>query len=454
MRQSTTAQVVRLFLVGALGIIVLAYAALYFITTTLLHQQYADEVTDGLNGARAIYDRGGVEALTRHIEERLAGTAGRDEIYLLQTRNGDILAGNLSAWPVYVAPDGRWRRIKLLRWPRVDPVDIGIRAVSLSDRYWLLVGLDLKTSSLLRKRLMEGLTAALVISALAGLFVSYSLSRLLLRRVNSITATVDEIMRGDLSRRVPVMTGEHDEFDRLALSLNRMLNRLSELMATMRSISDSVAHDSRSALMRMRARLGRLYENDQTDKHSRDAIAAILGEVDALLNSLSTLLQIARAEAGVGREQMSYFDLSALVRDIGELYQPVVEDGGMELVLDAHESLKVLGHRQLLAQAIVNLLENAMKYSPRGGRIMLRTLLGRDGPVISVSDQGPGIQADERERAMERFVQLEHDHTMSGAGLGLSLVASIARLHDATLVLSDNDPGLHAAIRFTRRGRR
>ena len=454
MRPSTAAQVVRLFLFGALGIIAIAYAGVYFIGTTLINQQYAAEVTDALDNLRTVYDRNGLDALARQIEERIASNAGRDEIYLLQTRGGSVLAGNIGTWPSHVAPDGQWRTTKLLRWPNVTPTEIGIRAISLSDRYWLLVGVDLKTSSLLRKRLQGALAAAMVISAIVGIFGSYWLSRLLLRRVDNITVTVDEIMRGDLSRRVPVTSGRSDEFDMLARALNRMFDRLNELMATMRSISDSVAHDSRSALMRMRARLARLYADDHADEQSREVVAAILGEVDALLNSLSTLLQIARAEAGVGREQMSYFDLSSLARDLGELYQPVVEDAGMTLTVEAHETLKVLGHRQLLAQAIVNLIENAMKFSPQGGRITLRTLLGREGPVISVSDQGPGIRLEERERAMERFVQLDNTHTMDGVGLGLSLVAPIARLHNATFELSDNDPGLRAAIRFIRHGRR
>ncbi len=451
---STTAnRFVRLFLWCSLGTIVIAYGVLYFITTPLLERQYAADVAVEIEEVQAAYASGGTSAVKDLIDRRVEESRRYEAVYLLQSATGLIVAGNLGTWPNHIDPDGRWHQVKLLRWPEINPVTIGFRAIALPNRQWVLVGRDLKTSSLFQRRITEALTVALIITTIIGIVGSYLLSRMLLQRVDMITNSVDDIMRDNLSRRFRI-SNESDEFDRLARALNGMLDRITELMTAMRTITDSVAHDFRSSLMRMKTRLAALGQEERTDPHARETISAIVGETDALLASLSALLEIARAEAGLAREQMTNFDLSALVNDLGELYQPVAEEQGYSLRIEAKEELRVRGHRQLLAQAVSNLLENALKYSPPGGEVLLKTSLGQAGPVVSVSDQGPGIEQEDRERAKERFVQIQNSHTMDGEGLGLSLVAAVARLHQADFALSDNDPGLRASIKFLTLGRR
>lgn len=452
---TTASRFVRIFLWGTFATIVIAYAILYFLTVPLLENRYAENVRHEVEEFQAEFQKSGIPGVKALMERRTSESRNYEAVYLLQSPTGRIVGGNLGLWPPSVSPDGKWHRVQLLRRTEVAPIPVGFRAVPLPDRSWILVGRDLKTSALFRKRVTEALAIALLVTAVVGLAGSYFLSRVLLQRVESITHGVEDIMRGDLSRRFG-RSAESDEFDRLGGALNSMLDRIEELMTSMRTITDSIAHDFRSSLMRMKTRLEGLSHKPEVDKTVKDTIGTVLAEADGLVTSLNALLEIARAEAGLSRDQMASVDLTALVRDLGELYHPVADDKGIDLKVEAGEELKVRGHRQLLAQAVSNLVENALKYSPKGSNVLLRTLLGPAGPVIIVSDQGPGIPAEDWDKAQERFVRLEtaHTHTVHGEGLGLSLVAAVAKLHGADFTLADNDPGLRASIKFLTLGRK
>lgn len=452
---TTASRFVRIFLWGTFATIVVAYAILYFLTVPLLENRYSENVANEVEEFQAEFHKAGIPGVKALMERRTKESRNYEAVYLLQSPTGLIVGGNLGLWPPSVDPDGKWHRVQLLRRTDVNPVQVGFRAVPLPDRSWLLIGRDLKTSALFRKRVTEALTIALLVTAVVGLAGSYFLSRVLLQRVEGITHGVEDIMRGDLSRRFE-RSAESDEFDRLGGALNGMLDRIEELMTSMRTITDSIAHDFRSSLMRMKTRLEALSSKPDVDKTVKDTIGTVLGEADSLVTSLNALLEIARAEAGLSRDQMSSVDLTALVRDLGELYHPVAEEKDIHLKVEAGEELKVRGHRQLLAQAVSNLVENALKYSPKNSEVLLKTLLGNAGPVIIVADQGPGIPTEEWEKAQERFVRLEnaHTHTVHGEGLGLSLVAAVAKLHGADFTLADNDPGLRASIKFLTLGRK
>ncbi|MDA5194757.1 sensor histidine kinase [Govanella unica] len=452
---TTASRFVRIFLWGTFATIVIAYAILYFLTVPLLENRYAEAAHHEVEEFQAEFMKNGIPGVKSLMERRANESRNNESVYLLQSPTGLIVSGNLGSWPPSIEADGKWHRIQLLRRSDVTPTPIGFRAVPLPDRSWLLVGRDLQTSALFRKRVTEALTIALLVTAIVGLAGSYFLSRVLLQRVESITHGVDDIMRGDLSRRFE-RSAESDEFDRLGGALNGMLDRIEELMTSMRTITDSIAHDFRSSLMRMKTRLEAMVDKPNVDQRVKDTVAVVLTEADNLVTSLNALLEIARAEAGLSRDQMASVDLSALVKDLGELYHPVAEEKGINLKIEVSEELKVRGHRQLLAQAVSNLVENALKYSPEGSDVLLRTLLGNAGPVIVVADQGPGIPSEDWDKAQERFVRLEtaHTHTVHGEGLGLSLVAAVAKLHSADFTLADNDPGLRASIKFLTLGRK
>jgi len=280
-----------------------------------------------------------------------------------------------------------------------------------------------------------------------GLIGGGLMSRNLLRRLDQINSTSREIMAGHLSRRLP-LSRAGDEFDTLARNLNRMLERIERLMKGMRQVTDSVAHDLRSPLNRLRNRLEGALKRLPPEGEESAEIDAAISETDRLMATFDSLLLIAEAEAGAARNSMSRVDLSALAHDVWELYAPVAEENGIELNMAEALPLEVRGNGNLLSQALANLVDNAIKYTPQGGRVTIAAEKNGQGTVLSVADNGPGIPIEDRPRAVERFVRLEASRHSPGTGLGLSLVAAVARLHDARLELSDNHPGLKASVIF------
>jgi signal transduction histidine kinase len=263
--------------------------------------------------------------------------------------------------------------------------------------------------------------------------------------VADVVETAEEIVQGDMARRVPVRGGG-DEFDRLAETLNRMLDRIEGLVGDLRMVTDGVAHDLRSPLTRLRAHLESSLEEGVDPGVARERIGRALAEAESVLRAFTALLEIARAEAGVGRDQFEAVDLGRLAADMVDLYTPSAAEKSIRLV-QRGEGAIVSGHPQLLANAIANLVENAIAHTPEGGEVALELAPGSE-PALAVADRGPGVPAEARARVLDRFVRLDASRGRPGAGLGLSLVAAVARLHDARLELDDNAPGLRATLRF------
>jgi signal transduction histidine kinase len=284
---------------------------------------------------------------------------------------------------------------------------------------------------------------------LLGLGGGALMSRNMLARLDSINRTSGEIMGGDLSRRVPI--GEaHDEFDALAENLNAMLDRIERLMKGVREVTDSVAHDLRTPLNRLRNRLEATLRHLEPASAGTLEIEAAVAETDSLIATFNALLLIAEADAGVTRGEMAPIDLSAIAADMAELYAPLAEEKGVNLEIAPSGTTMIDGNRSLISQALANLVDNAIKYTPAGGKVTVTASGTPLGVELRVVDTGPGIPPAERARVVERFVRLEASRNSPGTGLGLSLVAAVARLHDAKLLLEDNQPGLRAIIRFPR----
>jgi signal transduction histidine kinase len=280
---------------------------------------------------------------------------------------------------------------------------------------------------------------------LLGLACGVIVARYVGRSVGILATVADRIGRGDLRQRVPV-AGSNDAFDLLARQINAMLDRINALMNELSMLTDTLAHDLRSPVSRLRAAADAAIAADSPEQRDQH-LASIIRQADSLMRILTTILEIGRSEALVSRKQFSWFDGRELVSELGEMYEPVAEEAGASLKLSAGTGdYKVHGHRQLCAQAVSNLIENAIKYGASGGRIDLGVSEADGRLTISVTDHGPGIPEAQRGEARLRFRRLDSSRSQEGAGLGLTLVESIAHLHGGELILTDARPGLRAAI--------
>ena len=261
-------------------------------------------------------------------------------------------------------------------------------------------------------------------------------------------AASQQIMAGDLSRRVPV-NGSGDELDRLAASLNAMLDRIENLMTAVRQVSNNIAHDLRTPLNRLRARAEVTLMSEAEPEAYREALERTLQDADALLGTFNALLDIARLEGAADAGPSDIIDLSDIVADVTELYEPVAEDAGITLLAEAEPgAAMVIGDKRLLAQALANLIDNAIKYTPTGGAVRVGAITAGGHAELSIADNGPGVPEAERARIFDRFVRLEADRGKPGAGLGLSLVRAVAQMHNADITAADAAPGLRVTLRL------
>jgi signal transduction histidine kinase len=321
------------------------------------------------------------------------------------------------------------------------------RVFPLAGDFQLLVARDVDERYKTEKLFTTTLPWSLLLMMVLGLVGGGLISRNLLTRLDSINRTSREIMAGDLTQRIPV-TRTGDEFDELASNLNRMLDRTERLMRGMRDVTDSIAHDLRTPLNRLRNRLEGVLSHVDSESREGKGIGAAVDETDQLIGTFNALLLIAEAEAGVAREAMAPVDLPVVVEGVVELYDPVAEEKGISLHVAPSGTVTIAGNKRLISQALANLLDNAIKYTPSGGEVIVAVEDTPAGVALSVADNGPGIPAEARAHVLERFVRLEASRNSPGTGLGLSLVAAVARLHDARLDLEDNKPGLKATLIF------
>ncbi|MGH6967083.1 MAG: sensor histidine kinase, partial [Phenylobacterium sp.] len=319
-------------------------------------------------------------------------------------------------------------------------------AVALPGGYTLLVGDDEERIEALDGAVLRGFGWAFAGVVVLGVAGGYALSRDVHRRLAAISSTAEAIIDGDLARRVPVR-GSDDDLDRLALTVNRMLDRISALMESLKQVSSDIAHDLRTPLTRLRNRL----EAGLAEPHERThALEAGLADLDAILETFAAILRIAQIESGARRAAFRSSDLSAIARTVVDAFAPSAEDERQSLTLSADGPVLVDGDPELLTQMLVNLVENALRHAGAAARIEVRASRTEGAALLSVSDNGPGVPAGERERLFDRFYRLERSRSTSGNGLGLALVAAVAKLHAADVRLLDAGPGLEATVTFPR----
>ncbi len=368
-----------------------------------------------------------------------------------QTASSNRIVGNLDAWPAKLEhPDNfvdfdYQRRVE----NQLETREARGRVFALAGGFNLLVAQDVHERYLTERLFTTTLPWTVGLVLLFGLVGGAMMSRNMLARLDAINRTSAEIIDGDLSRRVPVGKA-HDEFDALAENLNAMLDRIERLMKGVREVTDSVAHDLRTPLNRLRNRLETTLRHLDPASAQAPEIEAAVAETDQLITTFNALLLIAEADAGVARGEMTPIDLAPIAEDMAELYAPLAEEKGVALRIEPAGATLIDGNRSLISQALANLVDNAIKYTPSGGQVTVTALETPDGAELHVADTGPGIPPEERARVVERFVRLDASRNAPGTGLGLSLVAAVARLHEARLILQDNKPGLRAVMRFPR----
>ena len=430
----------------------------YWNTRRTLDEQTDQIIQAELTGLEEEYRHFGLPGLVETVRARSPHQG--QALYLLVDGLHHYVAGNLDpgdSWPQMSGPPG-----EVFEFDFERPVNGKLegrrargRLYALPGDFVLLVAQDVHDRYLTERMFTTTLPWTVLLILILGAAGGALIGRNMLRRLDMINRTSGEIIAGDLTRRVP-LTGSGDEFDVLSENLNRMLDRIERLMKGLREVTDSVAHDLRTPLNRLRNRLeesaARLNaQGALKNQMGASEIERAIAETDQLIGTFNALLLIAETDAGTTRAAMSALVLGEVAADVAELYEPLAEEKKVGLAVLPGPAVVIEGNRSLIAQALANLVDNAIKYTPAGGKVGICATLTDDGVELSVADSGPGIPAADRPRVTERFVRLEASRNSPGTGLGLSLVAAVAHFHNAELVLEDNVPtGLKAALRFPR----
>jgi len=448
------------FKLSAIFIAVFSIFSVFFVlyisysTNQLLGEQLQKTIAAEIFGLASQYRTGGLPGIVEDITQRSYQPGA--SLYLITDVSGRILAGNVSRVPLRLL-DSSGAEPMTVPYERYAGDDANrlamVQVVRLPGGFRMLVGRDLGEREQFRKIVARALTWALALMIGLGLLSWFFVSRRVLKRIDSLSDTSRRIMVGDLSDRLEV-TGTGDEFDRLAESLNAMLDRIEHLLVGLKNVSDNIAHDLKTPLTRLRNRVEAVLASPEDNEAYRAALETTIEESDQLIKTFNALLMIARMEAGSQEGVMTELEIGSVVHDVAELYEPAAEENGVELRVDVPLPIRLCGNRELLGQALANLIDNALKYAVppttenEAARVEISAVRTDQHVCLSVADNGPGIPAADRARVLERFVRLEESRSAPGSGLGLSLVAAVANLHHGTIEIEDNKPGLAVTLRL------
>ena len=453
--RTTTVRLTAIFILLFVIFSILLLTFLAYQSSIQIQQQQTRAIDREVEALQRIDSRQGVRGIVFAIA-RLASQPGPG-IYYLGDNNGLQIVGNIQAIPPNVLESEGVFSFDY-NGPAFDQQDetaagpegyAVVRSLVLESGLRLVVGRDVIERRGFTAIVFQGFFYAvigiLVFSVLAGVITS----RRVLTRIDAINATSAKIMSGNLGERIPV-TNANDEFDTLATSLNAMLDRIESLMQGLKEVTDNVAHDLKTPLTRLRTKAEAALRESASGETQREALETTISESDKLIKTFNALLMIARAEAGAPSGAFADVDVSAVAADVAELYEPAAEEQGLALETAIAPDVKLRANRELIGQALVNLVENALKYfepvEGKAGKIRIGVSAANGRVLIDVADNGPGIPPEDRLRVVERFVRLEKSRTEPGSGLGLSLVNAVARLHKGEFRIEDNSPGVRAVI--------
>lgn len=415
-------------------------ALAYFTVRNALERQVETNVRSEVDILTAAYRAGGMDRLRKMVQDTRRGHAWR---FRYQVISPD---GSSTIHTVTTTSPGGWNNSHSSS-SALPQAGIKALTVALDDKYKLSVASSAEILRDLEQVLMEVLGASLLASLLIGLGGGYWISSRYLARVDNIASTAQSIISGDLKQRIPVQS-TNDELDRLAMTLNAMLDRMNELMESLRQVSNDIAHDLRTPLSRLRQRLESAHQSELSSAHTREKLNAAISDTDAILDTFSALLRIAQIEAGTRKSGFSRLDLSEVVANVGEAYAPAMQDEQKPLELNIDYGIQLNGDRELLTLLVANLIENSVRHTPTGTSVRIDLKHELDAVVLRFSDDGPGVPSDQRGKLLDRFYRADQSRNTPGSGLGLSLVKAVTDLHGATVGVTDNHPGLIIEIRF------
>lgn len=418
-------------------------AFLWWSTAGLLDRQTEESIETDAQGLSDRWQQGGIPALVVMIDERLAQNVEADFVYMLIDAYGRRLAGNLKHWPPNVTQvntlyDAWVMRNDVRTFVRVQRFDV-------LGGFALLIGRDITIRAQLRRLLTDALLWSIIIVVAAAALGGFVVRDMFSRSIANVSATAAAISAGDFTQRVR-SSGRGDELDQLAGVVNEMLDRIARLMEGVRQVSNAIAHDLRTPITRARTRLEDAALHARTEDELRAAIERATSDLDGIVAIFQALLRISEIEAGSRRANFTRVDIAPLIENVVDLYDVIAEEREVTLQVSAAGPLAVHGDTALIQQAIANLVDNALKFSPTGGTVSIDAVVRMGAVEVVIADQGPGIPEADRARATERFFRGEAARSTPGSGLGLTLVAAVAQLHGGTLRLDDAAPGLKVTL--------
>ncbi|HLG80620.1 MAG TPA: ATP-binding protein [Bradyrhizobium sp.] len=439
-----------LIAIGTFGIITAAiFAYVYLSTTSYVRGRSDREITTEVASLAKAYESAGRDGLMALIGRHLADPSFADHVYLLVDPRQHVLAGNLRQWPQAAVGPAGWIEFRGARTAPGATSEPLLRAIVQTfpngDR--LLAGLDISDldsfAASIKLAVISGAVLIFTLAAMASVLVT----RRTVGRIEQINATSRAIMASGLDQRIP-LRGSHDEWDRVAENLNQMLDRIQTLMGEVKQVSDNVAHDLRTPLTRMRGRLEKAYLGARAAESDQALIGDTIADLDAVLRIFASIVRIAQIETQARQGGFRTVNLVEIAGEVVELYDAAAEQYGTRLALAGDREVLATCDRDLIFDAIANLVDNALKHGRAGGEVVVACDVMDGQPVVSITDDGPGIPPCEHEHVFKRFYRLEQSRYTPGHGLGLSLVAAVARLHGASIEMCDNTPGLKVRLRF------
>lgn len=420
---------------------------IYWSTIVYKTRQTDEAINAEITTLYSIYASRGYPGLITALNERLkVQLPGDSTLYLLADDQYRPLATNISRWPTIAYDSEGWLNFKLESITDASGDEFDARArVIVEDRFSLLVGQHMKDLTTLKVLVGRALFWGLMLTVVLGLISGYMLRQTLRSRLGAINQTSRKIMMGDLRKRIATR-GTGDEFDELAINLNSMLDQIEHGMEGVRRVSDNIAHDLKTPLARLKNRVEELRRGVLGNQENEIAVEKILGEADGLLATFNALLRIARIEYREQRKDFKSVDINSILYDLQELYEPLTEEKQQSFEVQITKPMLVLADRDMLFQAFANLLDNAIKYTPEKGAVVIRSFKENRKWFIEIADNGPGIPAEEHEKVVQRFYRLDESRTTPGSGLGLALVFAVLKVHRFELSFSDNNPGLSVRV--------
>ena len=430
----------------AISVFLIAFY-LYWSTARDLQNRADQDIVQESQMLTRVYQRGGVNGLARFITQ--LSQIPNANLYALRNNKNDIVAGNFtdkdSLWDLTRLDDG-WVSFSSIRNKTSANETMPTRKQFFRGKefivrgsYNLIIGRDVSNEIYLKERFLNTIISATLLILILGLFGGYVLSRNILNRISAINKTSIEIMDGDLLQRLPIGSS-NDELNQLSVNLNNMLDRLNKLMTGMKDVSDNIAHDLRTPLNKIRTNLEVTLMSNPTSENYRNSIQEVIYDIDIVINTFNSLLAISRVESGSLSLEKEKVDINKLLENVIDLWEPLAEEKNINLINQSDDNIYIEGNKNLLSQAISNLIDNAIKYGPQGNKINIGAKFENDNVILWVSDNGPGIPNKDKERVLERFARLDVSRNTKGTGLGLSLVASSIRFHKGTIQLLDSKP--------------